>query len=794
MAIKNNKKLILIIGIVTLLITGLLDLTYFQAKKNFALLSNEYEYSETVIKQVEDRILNDSFSVLDQVLYSDTENYYDLLEKELKNQELIYKRFNDGDGMFVWLSSSSEAKAKKINEKIEKRKEVLKNLNSALSSKNSLNSEIKGKYEEISSSLKSAAEKINARSDTRELDMVIGALDENLNTIKSVQERVNNETGNNEYEKALIKGFESKAGTFKKIISSLSSTTKKLKGLLNSHRRNMQNVLDENATLINAVNYIASRLRPAINMANRNVVTRIDNFNREYGRALDLAERFSTEVRTFRTVINSIASSIRSVDNEVSSIEAKSKPLGAALKEFRASGSRSSMIKTAATAKSAAEYYSSKTGIFDPVIALVEKCKGLNNRVYNAWISAGTSSRRSSNSSSLLNRFKRGTRRVISSINQNTGVARNVRNAVDSLLDSAASPFEEGKRNIQILASSLGKISSMEREYVSKINGLKSKLSIDADGKRIRNNIDIEKIKDSQKIGFYFLTRGGGFLLVLLIFAAFFVGKKIKIKRAVELREKKKSQEAEKKEESRRITGIEDSFIQEKEAELKTPAIVFSAGELAGDEIPVKPGVNIIIGRDPVSSNIVLSNPKISRQHVMISYNSSIKEITVMDMNTVHGTFVNGERLNKGGSKTYYNEVLIVTLGRDFATFTINLKRRYLKDNNFTWPAIDFLNGDFSGQLIPISPGKLIVIGRDPGKSNICLTNPKVSRVHASILYNDEKRIFTFEDLNSTYGSFVNGNRIMPGQRIDITEDNTRIDLGENGISFVLKSKKREKK
>jgi hypothetical protein len=74
-----------------------------------------------------------------------------------------------------------------------------------------------------------------------------------------------------------------------------------------------------------------------------------------------------------------------------------------------------------------------------------------------------------------------------------------------------------------------------------------------------------------------------------------------------------------------------------------------------------------------------------------------------------------------------------------------------------------------------------IAIGRDPS-NDIVINEAEVSRKHARLLLQDEK--YVLEDLGSTNGSFINGQRLMGPQEL---RPGDMILLGENiSITFEL--------
>jgi pSer/pThr/pTyr-binding forkhead associated (FHA) protein len=77
---------------------------------------------------------------------------------------------------------------------------------------------------------------------------------------------------------------------------------------------------------------------------------------------------------------------------------------------------------------------------------------------------------------------------------------------------------------------------------------------------------------------------------------------------------------------------------------------------------------------------------------------------------------------------------------------------------------------------------KLIKIGRDRS-NDILIEDASISRSHAEIFIDDEKNIF-LTDLNSTYGTFVNGIRILEPV---VLNTNDKVTLGDHIIIQYVK-------
>jgi len=98
------------------------------------------------------------------------------------------------------------------------------------------------------------------------------------------------------------------------------------------------------------------------------------------------------------------------------------------------------------------------------------------------------------------------------------------------------------------------------------------------------------------------------------------------------------------------------------------PVLVFEAGQRAGSELPV--GEEIVFGRDPGVADVILDeDTEVSRRHATFSPAGS--GLTVQDLASTNGTFVNGQRLAgttalQNGDRVEIGDTVIeVRLGAD---------------------------------------------------------------------------------------------------------------------------------
>lgn len=87
------------------------------------------------------------------------------------------------------------------------------------------------------------------------------------------------------------------------------------------------------------------------------------------------------------------------------------------------------------------------------------------------------------------------------------------------------------------------------------------------------------------------------------------------------------------------------------------------------------------------------------------------------------------------------------------------------KKKNQPRPCIVGVQGEFGGSQFPIEPGETIWFGRNSGDCQIVFPkNKKISRRHCSVSYDLQQHYFILTDLNSSNGTWLEGERIDPSQ------------------------------
>jgi len=96
--------------------------------------------------------------------------------------------------------------------------------------------------------------------------------------------------------------------------------------------------------------------------------------------------------------------------------------------------------------------------------------------------------------------------------------------------------------------------------------------------------------------------------------------------------------------------------------------------------------------------------------------------------------------------------------------------------------ALKFISGKYQGGVFPLKPNKQVVIGRS-SDLDMVLVEDMVSRKHAKITCQDGKVLI--EDLGSTNGTFVNGEKILRAARL---KEGDRILIGTSILKLVAEA------
>jgi EmrB/QacA subfamily drug resistance transporter len=197
-----------------------------------------------------------------------------------------------------------------------------------------------------------------------------------------------------------------------------------------------------------------------------------------------------------------------------------------------------------------------------------------------------------------------------------------------------------------------------------------------------------------------------------------------------------------------------------------------------------------IVGRDP-STEFAISDEEMSRRHARVVVTDG--DVTVEDLGSLNGTFVNGKRLSdphqlKPGDRIKLGNTVMElvapppdddtrrVLGPAEPSFDVT-RARAVPPRPSVGGELRVSRGTASAPTLVVEGSRLL--GRDP-ECDMTLDDPEVSWRHARVAATDGR--VTIEDLGSTNGTFVNGGRILERQQLNSGD---RIELGSAAIEFV---------
>lgn len=95
--------------------------------------------------------------------------------------------------------------------------------------------------------------------------------------------------------------------------------------------------------------------------------------------------------------------------------------------------------------------------------------------------------------------------------------------------------------------------------------------------------------------------------------------------------------------------------------------------------------------------------------------------------------------------------------------------------------SLRFVAGPLNGQVLAVGPGMLL--GREE-PAELVVPDPQVSATHAWIGWRDGKA--TFIDQGSTNGSFLRGQRVAPGQLVELAGNEEIVLGGAGSVRFIV--------
>lgn len=219
---------------------------------------------------------------------------------------------------------------------------------------------------------------------------------------------------------------------------------------------------------------------------------------------------------------------------------------------------------------------------------------------------------------------------------------------------------------------------------------------------------------------------------------------------------------------------------------LDHPAITSSL--LAVGDVQAPPG-QLIIGRDPAKSSLVFAHPSVSSLHCTIALDRHM----VTDHGSTSGTYVGGQKIapNQATPLPTHGSIHLgpVPVRIDFLQ-SVSAMLRGGSQEPVALPAEPAGGGAVPrkhktvfGQLDFGAGGPAVrSIGRTPG-NDIVVSHPQVSSRHAQVEQSSGRVYLT--DLGSANGTYVNGHRLTPGQRVEIS-NGQKIYVGPMPLQLQL--------
>ena len=211
---------------------------------------------------------------------------------------------------------------------------------------------------------------------------------------------------------------------------------------------------------------------------------------------------------------------------------------------------------------------------------------------------------------------------------------------------------------------------------------------------------------------------------------------------------------------------------------------IVEGGE-AGREFPLTG--TVLIGRDP-EADVVVADSEASGRHA--SFVLVDGGVVVEDLGSTNGTFVNGRRVSgsqrlAAGDRVQLGNTVLEVRGLAPPAVSAQPLVEGLQPTRVrqipTLPVLVLVAGQQAGTELPV--GGQVVVGRDPGVADVVLDgDTEISRRHASFAAAGAG--LTVQDLGSTNGTFVNGQRLA--QDAVTLGNGDRVELGETVIEIRL--------
>lgn len=178
--------------------------------------------------------------------------------------------------------------------------------------------------------------------------------------------------------------------------------------------------------------------------------------------------------------------------------------------------------------------------------------------------------------------------------------------------------------------------------------------------------------------------------------------------------------------------------------------------------------IQTVIGREPSSCDIAIPSPdrSISRAHAALIVREG--KHYVSDLDSANGTFVDGERLERGKSVQVDDACLISLSGEELIVLFSNKAELYRSG----WHVGALLHKP-DGEVKYIYPENEFLIGREFPWNDNCMNDKAISRKHANISFEDSA--FVLHDFSTNGSSIIK----VGGETIKIKNENYNVENGD---------------
>jgi len=485
------------LAIIALIVIGLGATGWFYfSKKNFGRISSNWETFNSDLSASSAKILEGTGEPRQEFSYQDLSQFTNLVESNKSRFEDIRTKLSKGSGISPWFPAKRKQLAASIEEILRHNIEIAAQAKISAQAVQDIHEKTASIIGLSSNTRLEAVGALNSGSDNTDFQAHIQKLVECSQKLPQVTRTVdmskstNQLTGVAEYLRlGMVQKMAADLKSESGLLKSRLAATRKANNLLAQYKSQVDFRIQSSAGVVAIIGGIANRLQPAVDrafQASRPVRESLNSLNTVYAGKTALAwmSDIDPSIGMTARVLEGLCSGVESVRRVLGEVIGANRPLNDSIARYRASRSRDSIKEIANSSLSAASFYSSKTNMFDPVLLSINEAEQKVNRLY-----------------ALGGQIRNFAIRPI--VNN---ILNGVANSVNFLLSSARSPFEEGKRAISSVATSLTAISDYEKSYLSSLNSLaeespylatvdqaSSTIAVEADMNEARNEEESKK-------------------------------------------------------------------------------------------------------------------------------------------------------------------------------------------------------------------------------------------------------------------------------------------------------------